>query len=46
MSILKRLVSTVENIACDIRTLSFLDVNESEIRVAMEKWEGISGNTN
>jgi len=36
MSILKRLGSTVENIACDIRTLPFLDVNESEIRVAME----------
>jgi len=35
MSILKRLGSTVKNIACDIRT-GFLDVNESEIRVAME----------
>jgi len=36
MSILKRLGSTVKNVACDIITMPFLDVNESEIRVAME----------
>jgi len=42
MSILKRLGSTVGNIACDIITLAFLDVNESEIRVAKE-WENKGG---